>query len=43
VLGEPLVGSAGLDWHTAYLREQIAKKPPTGYRHSTAPDGGERA
>lgn len=40
-LGEPLAGSDGLEWHTDYLRKQLAKKPPTTYRHWQAPDGGE--
>lgn len=42
-LDESLVGGTGLDWHTAYLREQLAKKPPTGYRHHVAADGGGRS
>jgi hypothetical protein len=42
VLGEPLAGDCGAHWHTAYLRRQLAEKPPTGYRHYGAPDGGGR-
>lgn len=42
VLGDPLAGSVGEDWHIAYLRKQLAKKPPTTYRHYPAPDGGDQ-
>ncbi|MBV9023360.1 MAG: hypothetical protein JO362_06115 [Streptomycetaceae bacterium] len=43
VLGEPLAGNCSAHWHTAYLHRQLAKKPPTGYRHYDAPDGGGQA
>ncbi|MFE7979937.1 hypothetical protein [Streptomyces shenzhenensis] len=38
-LGEPPTADWGLGWHTDYLRKQLAKKPPTTYRHYDA-DGG---
>ncbi|MFJ5032087.1 hypothetical protein ACIQB5_29075 [Streptomyces sp. NPDC088560] len=38
-LGEPPAADWGLGWHTTYLRTQLAKKPPTTYRHYGA-DGG---
>lgn len=41
-LDEPLADSGWVDWHTAYLRKQLAKKPPTGYRHwASAADGAQ--
>jgi hypothetical protein len=41
VLGDPLAGTVEDDWHVDYLRRQLAKKPPTTYRHWVAPVGGE--
>ncbi|OIK02323.1 hypothetical protein BIV25_01555 [Streptomyces sp. MUSC 14] len=38
-LEEPPAADWGLGWHTNYLRKQLAKKPPTTYRHHDA-DGG---
>jgi hypothetical protein len=43
VLGDPLAGTVEADWNEAYLRRQLAKKPPTTYRHYGAPVGGEGA
>jgi hypothetical protein len=42
VLYEARQPEDGYDWDLAYLRKQLAKKPPTTYRHYQAPDGGER-
>lgn len=39
-LGEPATSDWGLGWHTGYLRERLATKPPTTYRHYV--DGGAR-
>ncbi|MEU9348202.1 hypothetical protein AB0D74_44110 [Streptomyces sp. NPDC048278] len=39
VLGEPANADWGLGWHTSYLRKQLAKKPPTTYRHYDAAGG----
>ena len=39
-LGEPPTSDWGLGWHTDYLRERLATKPPTTYRHHV--DGGAR-
>jgi hypothetical protein len=41
-LSDPVGGVDGMAWNTAYLRKQLAKKPPTTYRHFRALDGGER-
>ncbi|MFK0279365.1 hypothetical protein ACIQVL_02680 [Streptomyces sp. NPDC090499] len=38
-LGEPPNADWGLGWHTSYLREQLAKKPATTYRHYDAAGG----
>ncbi|MEV7145937.1 hypothetical protein AB0O05_05500 [Streptomyces sp. NPDC093084] len=38
-LGEPPNADWGLGWHTAYLREQVAKKPVITYLHFDAADG----
>jgi hypothetical protein len=38
-LGEPPTADWGLGWHTDYLRKQIAKTPPTTYRHYDANGG----
>ncbi|WP_392965543.1 hypothetical protein [Streptomyces sp. LN245] len=40
-LGEPPAADWGLGWHTGYLRERLATKPPTTYRHFNV-DGGAR-
>ncbi|MEU9520161.1 hypothetical protein [Streptomyces sp. NPDC048224] len=32
-LGEPPTADWGLGWHTDYLRQQLATKPPATYRH----------
>ncbi|MEE4541212.1 hypothetical protein V2S66_04420 [Streptomyces sp. V4-01] len=42
VLDDSFAGSLGNDWYIAYLREQLAKKPPTTYAHYQALGGGER-
>ncbi|MFJ6704584.1 MULTISPECIES: hypothetical protein [unclassified Streptomyces] len=39
VLGEPADADWGLGWHTAYLREQVAKKPVITYLHFDAAGG----
>ncbi|WP_225831673.1 hypothetical protein [Streptomyces sp. NK08204] len=38
-LGEPPDADWGLGWHTDYLRRQLAKNPPTTYRHHGASGG----
>ncbi|MEV7035136.1 hypothetical protein AB0N99_33535 [Streptomyces sp. NPDC093272] len=38
-LGEPPNADWGLGWHTAYLREQVAKKPVITYLHFDAAGG----
>ncbi|MFC8239494.1 hypothetical protein [Streptomyces chartreusis] len=38
-LGEPPASDWGLGWHTEYLRNRLATKPPTTYRHQDT-DGG---
>jgi hypothetical protein len=42
VLGETRRPEDGYGWDLAYLRKQLAAKPPTTYRHSGAPAGGEQ-
>ncbi|MFF7153114.1 hypothetical protein [Streptomyces sp. NPDC008139] len=41
-LAEPISDAIGVAWNTAYLRKQLASKPPTTYTHYQAPTGGER-
>jgi hypothetical protein len=42
VLADPLAGTVEDDWNVAYLRRQLAKKPPTTYRHYRDLAGGEQ-
>jgi hypothetical protein len=42
VLGEARRPEDGYAWDLAYLRKQLAAKPPTTYRHWQAPIGGEQ-